>query len=585
MYVRQLVIKNFRCFDSNGITVDFEMGVIGIIGKNGSGKTSIVEALNLVFGREYIQNKIGEHDFNNLANDIKDKIEIVAYTHTPFFVTTDVVYTVGNSGYRQSAQVLIACNGFRLTIKRREKAERILDDPFVIDRYAIPIEGAVDEVLFDGIASDNEKPVTKAVLSPEVGYYNISFKLKSGETRQTRLFEYQLTYSPSKYKRFPIAYFLSKDREKEVANTYSMFAKILTDIHWRYRKSQGENSNDFNGKYTDLASCLRQIDEKGMLINSVKNAIEEITCEDSNFSIDFLDTNEPYRSAFLAKNIPNRQLTPVDLGSGYHILFAYALAKHIFQLEKEPVIFLIDEPEMHLHIDWQIKLFQKFIDEQNIQVIYSTQSENFLSLKYWRNIRVIKSEEIFPKKDTLEQLITIGSKSYKIEDVIQNYADRNLHISTFLRENLELLFSKKCILVEGPAEKYALTKLLNLIGCDISKYSVSVIPVWGKGKLKQYQLICKCFGVKFYTLYDKDKKEIDIFDNNEQNSFIESNAIKGQVSSFSKSFESSLGVTEFQGVVEKVDKLTSTSGLDSELTDILSKLKVFIEKYMENRVD
>lgn len=586
MYVRQLVIKNFRCFDSCGITVDFEKGVTGIIGKNGSGKTSIVEALNLVFGREYIQNKIGEHDFYNLANNIKDRIEIIAYTQAPFFVSTEVVYTVGTSSYRQSAQVLIACNGLKLTIKRREKAERILDDPFVIDRIAIPINGAVDEAVFDGVLSEKEKPVIKAVLSPEVNYYNISFKLKTGdETRQTRLFEYQLIYNPSKYKRFPIAYFLSKDREKEVASTYSMLAKILTDIHWRYRKSQKENSNDFNSKYTDLASFLRQIDEKGTLINSVNNAIGEITCEDSNFSIDFLDTNEPYRSAFLAKNIPNRQLTPVDLGSGYHILFAYALAKHIFQLEKEPVIFLIDEPEMHLHIDWQIKLFQKFIDEQNIQVIYSTQSENFLSLKYWRNIRVIKSEEIFPKKDTLEQSITIGSKSYKIEDVIQNYADRNLHISTFLRENLELLFSKKCILVEGPAEKYALTKLLNLTGCDIAKYSISVIPVWGKGKLKQYQLICKCFGVKFYTLYDKDKKKSDTFDNNEQNGFIESNAITGQVSSFSKSFESSLGVTEFQGVVEKVDKLTSVSGLDSELTEILSKLKVFIEKYMENSVN
>ncbi len=351
MYVKQLTIKNFRCFDTQGINVDFEKGITGIIGKNGSGKTSIVEALNFIFGREYIQNKIGEHDFHNLANDIKDKIEIVAYTHTPFFVSTEVIYTVAGSGYRQSAQVLVACDGLRLTIKRREKAERVLDEPFVIDRFAIPINGTVAEELFEGVLSDNEKPVTKALLSPEVGYYNISFKLKSGEIRQTRLFEYQLTYNPSKYKKFPIAYFLSKDREREVANTYSILAKILTDIHWRYRKSQSDEVTDFNSKYSELASYLRQVDEKEILINSVKEAINEITCENDDFSIDFLDTNEPYRSAFLAKNIPNKQLTPVDLGSGYHILFAYALARYIFRLEKEPVIFLIDEPEMHLHVD------------------------------------------------------------------------------------------------------------------------------------------------------------------------------------------------------------------------------------------
>ncbi len=575
MYVRQLVIKNFRCFDSRGITVDFEKGVTGIIGKNGSGKTSIVEALNLVFGREYIQNKIGEHDFHNLANNIKDRIEIIAYTHIPFFVSTEVVYTVGTSSYRQSAQILIACNGLKLTIKRREKAERILDDPFVIDRIAIPIDGVIDETIFDGVLSDKEKPVIKAVLSSEVNYYNISFKLKTGdETRQTRLFEYQLTYNPSKYKRFPIAYFLSKDREKEVANTYSMLAKILTDIHWRYKKVQCDGTSDFNSKYTDLASCLRQIDEKGILINSVNNAIKEITSEDGDFSIDFLDTNEPYRSAFLAKNIPNRQLTPVDLGSGFHILFAYALAKYIFQLEKEPVIFLIDEPEMHLHVDWQIKLFQKFIDENNIQIIYSTQSENLLSLKYWKNIRVLKNGDIFPKKDTLEQTITIGTNSHKIEEIIQDYADRNLHISTFLRENLELLFSQKCILVEGPAEKYALTKLLNMNGCNIAGYSVSIIPVWGKGKVKQYQLICKCFGIDFYTVFDHDREE-------SENTAIEANAETGKKTQFSTSFEKKLGINQnddkFQKLITLVDGLSNINGLDKEIKNCLTSLKIFIE--------
>ena len=573
MYVKQLVIKNFRQFDNRGVTIDFQKGVTGIVGKNGSGKTSIVKALDLVFGREYFQNKIGEHDFNNLANNIKDKIEIVAYTHNPFFVTTEVVYSVGSSGYRQSAQVLIACVGLKLTIKRREKAERILDEPFVVDRVAIPLEGSIDESCFNGIISGKEKPVVRAVLSPEVGYYNISFKLKSEELRNTRLFEYQLTYNPSKFKRFPIAYFLSKDREKEVANTYSMLAKILTDIHWRYKKVQCSGSNDFNNKYDDLASCLRQIDEKGNLINSINDAIKDVTSETSDFSIDFLDTNEPYRSAFLAKNIPNRQLAPADLGSGYHILFAYALAKYIFKLEKEPVIFLIDEPEMHLHIDWQNKLFRQFADEENVQVIYSTQSENFLSLKYWKNIRTIKNGEIFPKQDTLDHLVKIGTESYRIEEVIQDYADRNLHVSTFLRENLELLFSQKCILVEGPAEKYALTKLLNLYGCDVAKYSVSIIPVWGKGKVKQYQLMCKCFGVDFYTIFDHDREE-------RENSYIEANAVNGKLTQFSTSFEKKLGINQnddkFQKLVTLVDGLSDIRSLDQEIKDCLTNLTSYI---------
>ena len=291
----------------------------------------------------------------------------------------------------------------------------------------------------------------------------------------------------------------------------------------------------------------------------------------------FFDTNEPYKGAFLSKNIPNRQLLPVDLGSGYHILFAYALAKYIFELEKEPVVFLIDEPEMHLHADWQTKLFSKFLAEQNVQVIYSTQSENLLSLKYWKNIRVLKCGHVYPKQAALDQLIQIGTSSHKVQELIQDYAERNLHVSTFLRENLELFFTKKCILVEGPSEKYALPKLLKLMGCDISCYSISIIPVWGKGKLKLYQLLCKCFGADYFTVYDEDRKDGETFDNNEENNAIETNSLNGQHYKFPQSFEISLGVSNFQGVAIKVDSINSASGLDANLTALLNKLKTYIE--------
>jgi predicted ATP-dependent endonuclease of OLD family len=370
---------------------------------------------------------------------------------------------------------------------------------------------------------------------------------------------------------------LDKNREKEVSSSYSMLSKILTDVHWRYKKTQNGNATDINDKYNALASQLREVDAKSKLINSINATINAIACDDGEYTIDFLDTNEPYKSAFISKNLPDRQLIPSNLGSGYHVLFAYALARYIFELEKEPIIFLIDEPEMHLHIDWQLKLFQKFIEDKDIQIIYSTQSENFLSLKHWNKIRVLKDCVVFPKNETLEELTTVDSRSYPIKEIIQDYADRNLHVSTFLRDNLELLFSQKCILVEGPAEKYALPKLLNLLDCDISRYSVSVVPVWGKGKMKLYQMICKCFGANYYTLYDKDIKDGETFDNDKENQYIENNAANGHISSFSKSFESSLGVDGFQKVVKKTDEISSKEELAQELNSILSGIKTFIE--------
>ena len=46
MYVKNLSIKNFRYFDKNGVYVGFENDATGIVGKNGNGKTSVLEPLN-----------------------------------------------------------------------------------------------------------------------------------------------------------------------------------------------------------------------------------------------------------------------------------------------------------------------------------------------------------------------------------------------------------------------------------------------------------------------------------------------------------------------------------------------------------
>lgn len=38
MYIEKLTIKNFRAFDEDGITLQFNKGVNAIIGENNSGK-------------------------------------------------------------------------------------------------------------------------------------------------------------------------------------------------------------------------------------------------------------------------------------------------------------------------------------------------------------------------------------------------------------------------------------------------------------------------------------------------------------------------------------------------------------------
>lgn len=133
MFIKSLTIKNFRCFgkgtDEKGTTVNFNNRLTAFIGRNGSGKTSILEALNFLIGSDYLPTRISEKDFHSEAKEIKDEIVIEGETEKPFFATLDV-----RSSTNQLESIIIPCNKIKLTIKRREKA-KVLDDPFVINKY------------------------------------------------------------------------------------------------------------------------------------------------------------------------------------------------------------------------------------------------------------------------------------------------------------------------------------------------------------------------------------------------------------------------------------------------------------------
>lgn len=49
MYIEKLTIKNFRAFDEDGITLQFNKGVNAIIGENNSGKSAVMDAIRIAF--------------------------------------------------------------------------------------------------------------------------------------------------------------------------------------------------------------------------------------------------------------------------------------------------------------------------------------------------------------------------------------------------------------------------------------------------------------------------------------------------------------------------------------------------------
>lgn len=572
MFIKNLLIKNFRCFGKGGTSINLNDGLTALIGKNGSGKTAILEALNFLIGQEYLPTRISEKDFHYEANEIKDEIFIEGETKSPFFITLDV-----RSSTNQLETVIIQCNKIRLIIKRREKPEKVLDDSFIINKYVIPVVGQIDESIYD-----DKDTARKAIRVVEIKEgYTVYYRLKSGDERNAKIISYQLAYNPNRLAKCPKSYYLTKNREDDISGNYSLIAKVLTDIHWKYKREHTKsNSGTIEDEYEILAGSLRGIvDGKNELIGHINEKIKSISSDDKNFQIDFIDIEQPYKSAFVAKEEGGKLLLPQNLGSGFNILIAYALFAYVAGQEKTPIVLIIDEPELHLHSDWQRKMYDIFIKLTDLQIVYSTQSENFISLKNWRQIRTIVNLQIFPKEKILhEQITATDGQTGTRAEYLDDYASRNLHISTILRENLELFFTKKCVLVEGPSEKYGLPRLLELTGCVVEGKSVSFIPAWGKTKIKYYQMICKAFGLDYFTVFDNDKASDDEPVN--ENPAIENNAQPERLVKFSTNFEALFGVTEdnkFQKLVNAVDEVTDISAVNEEIRQATSKLKNYLE--------
>jgi len=130
--------------------------------------------------------------------------------------------------------------------------------------------GIVDDNIDKSIFEEDEKARKASRISQIKEGYTVFYKLKDGQERNAKVISYQLTYNSNRLTKCPKSYYLSKDRDDDVSGNYSLIAKILTDLHWKYKKKQTGGEKTISSQYDTLAGSLRGIvDEKSVLINGI----------------------------------------------------------------------------------------------------------------------------------------------------------------------------------------------------------------------------------------------------------------------------------------------------------------------------
>jgi predicted ATP-dependent endonuclease of OLD family len=153
-------------------------------------------------------------------------------------------------------------------------------------------------------------------------------------------------------------------------------------------------------------------------------------------------------------------------------------------------VIIIDEPELHLHYQFQyefLKIIEDIANELKTQYIIVTHSECLI------NSQTIKSVTRFGLESGSAK---IYSPDIQTEDRwLVHILDNSRSISSF--------FCNKILLVEGQDDRYFFREAINFIYPEL-RQDIYVIDITGKGKFDEWERFFINFGLKVYKIADLD---------------------------------------------------------------------------------
>ena len=392
----------------------------------------------------------------------------------------------------------------RLVFDREIRKQSVKDTDYYKRKVDRPIEIVIAIDISDTEDMDSQK---------------LRAKLKGAilSRQNTVYIKVEAVYDAREMVGIPVLYWGGDINELEEMKVHGMYFEIdyifkvvyvdaYVDLYALFKKNVNTLlENDREQDRDILENINKACDELNVLISNlsgIKAFEDKITPEYKKYRHD--DVSVSVKSEIAIKGLyaniipyikqdADEALYPTA-GEGRKKLLVYAILDLLSREEEEKKIniFLIEEPENHLHRSMQMALSHiLFLDEQYRYLFMTTHSANVLAEMDQVNlVRIYNVDKIVSKS----VLYTVPSE-FKSQRKMLN------------RGLVEAIFADKVLLVEGPSEKVLFDKVLSVINPFYEADGVYILPVGGFG-FEPYLEILNALRIDSTVKTDNDLRRI-----------------------------------------------------------------------------